>query len=174
MALEGVDTEEWAEVVLKEVDNRSTPSCQGTKECTDGPLCVCPRRSGPKWYSREWSIGPLLRTKARRSGPKDHCLYVHGGVDRSGTQRSGPSVHYFVPLPSTPPCQISPHRSNDKSVGPPKLKILLKFYQISEYKRYTGAYPLRDFHENCRISGATAVKIWMDLLDGYGVMGVLS
>jgi len=61
------DTEEWAEVVLKEVDHRSTPSCQGTKEWTEGPLCVCPQRSGPKWHSKEWSIGPLLRATSVHS-----------------------------------------------------------------------------------------------------------
>jgi len=44
-----------------------------------------------------------------------------------------------------------PHRCNDKGIGPPKLKILLKFYQISEYKRPAGTYPLRDFHEICRV-----------------------
>jgi len=52
-----------------------------------------------------------------------------------------------------------------------KLKILLKFYQISEYKcRLAEVYPLRDFHKICRVCSsfqdALAVKIWMDLLKG--------
>jgi len=36
------------------------------------------------------------------------------------------------------------------SVGPQKLKFLLRFDQNVEYKRPTGAYPLRDFHKICR------------------------
>ena len=43
------------------------------------------------------------------------------------------------------PCQISPHRRNDNDIGHQTLKILLKFHQISKYKRPTGAYLLRDF-----------------------------
>ena len=66
--------------------------------------------------------------------------------------------------------KFHPSRCNDKRIGPAKLTILLKFYQISEYKRPAGAYPLRDFHEICRIctsfQDALAVKIWMDLLKG--------
>jgi len=43
------------------------------------------------------------------------------------------------------------HRCNDKGVQPPKLKVLLRFDQNVEYKRPTGAYPLRDFHKTCRV-----------------------
>jgi len=32
-------------------------------------------------------------------------------------------------------------------VQDPKLKFLLRFYYILEYKRPRGMYPLRDFHE---------------------------
>jgi len=62
---------------------------------------------------------------------------------------------------------------NDDVIRPPKLKILLKFDQSSEYERPTGAYPLRDFREICRLSiglrrsnfqDALAVKIWMNFL----------
>jgi len=57
-------------------------------------------------------------------------------------------------------------RCNDK-VYDPKLKILLKFYQISEYKRSAGVYPLRDFDEICRVctsfQDTLAVKIWIYL-----------
>jgi len=64
---------------------------------------------------------------------------------------------------SPPPCQISPHRCNDKEVGPPKLKFLLRFDQNVEYKRPAGAYPLRDFHNICRVctsfQDALGVKI---------------
>ena len=50
-----------------------------------------------------------------------------------------------------PPCQISPHRCNNKGVGPPKLKLLLRFDQNVEYKRPARAYPLRDFHKLCTV-----------------------
>jgi len=50
------------------------------------------------------------------------------------------------------------------------VKFLLRFDQTSEYKRPTGAYPLRDFYNICRIStpfrDALSVKIWTDLLKG--------
>jgi len=76
---------------------------------------------------------------------------------------------------STFPCQISPHRCNDKATEPPKLKILLKFDQTSEYKRPTGEYPVRDFHKMCRIfttfHTALAVKILMNLLKGLRSYG---
>ena len=69
-----------------------------------------------------------------------------------------------------------PHRCKDKGIGPQKLKILLKFYQMLEYKRPAGAYPLCDFHQICRVytsfHDALAVKIWMDLLKGLWSYGV--
>ena len=43
------------------------------------------------------------------------------------------------------------HRCNDKGVGPPKLKFLLRFDRNVEYKRPAGANPLRDFHKICRV-----------------------
>jgi len=43
--------------------------------------------------------------------------------------------------------KFHPHRCNDKGVGPPKLKLLLRFDQNVEYKRPAGAYPLRDFNK---------------------------
>ena len=70
------------------------------------------------------------------------------------------------------------HRCNDKGVEPQKLKFLLIFDQNVEYKRPVGAYPLPDFHKICRVctsfQEASGVKISLDLLKGYGVMGVLS
>ena len=58
---------------------------------------------------------------------------------------------------SPPPCQISPHRCNDKGVGPPKLKFLLRFDRNLEYKHPAGAYPLRDFHKICRVCSSFQV-----------------
>jgi len=46
------------------------------------------------------------------------------------------------------------------------------------HKRPAGAYPLRDFQQICGVCTQfqypLGVKIWLDLLEGYGVMGVLS
>jgi len=71
--------------------------------------------------------------------------------------------------------KFHPHRCTDGSMGPPKLKILLKFYQILEYKWLTWVYPLRNFYEICSIcsafQNAIAVKIWMDLLKGLRSYG---
>jgi len=68
-----------------------------------------------------------------------------------------------------------PHRYNDKGVGPPKLKFLLRFDRNLEYKRPAGAYPLHDFHKNCRVctsfQDALGVKIWLDLLKGLWSYG---
>jgi len=60
-------------------------------------------------------------------------------------------------------------------VGPQKLKFLLRFEQNVEYKRPTGAYPLRDFHKICSIctafQNALAVKIWLDSCEGLWSYG---
>jgi len=62
------------------------------------------------------------------------------------------------------------HRCNDKGVGPPKLKFLLRFDQNVEHKRPAVVYPLRDFHKICRVctpfQDALGVKIVLDLLKG--------
>ena len=62
-------------------------------------------------------------------------------------RRRGPKV------PSCPllRAKFHPHRCNDKGVGPPKLKFLLRFDRNVEYKRPAGAYPLRDFHKICTV-----------------------
>ena len=66
--------------------------------------------------------------------------------------------------------KFHPHRYNDKGVGPPKLKFLLRFDRNLEYKRPAGAYPLHDFHKICRVctsfQDALGVKILLDLLKG--------
>ena len=55
------------------------------------------------------------------------------------------------------------------------MKILLQFDQTKEYKRPARAYPLRDFHEICRICTAfrntLRVKILMNLLKGLRSYG---
>jgi len=67
------------------------------------------------------------------------------------------------------------HWCHDKGVGPPKLKFLLRFDRNVEYKRPAGAYPLRDFHQICRVctsfQDASGVKIWLDLLKGLWSYG---
>ena len=71
--------------------------------------------------------------------------------------------------------KFHPHRCNDKGVGPPKLKFLLRFYRNVEYKRPAGAYPLRDFYKIYSIctpfQDALCVKIWLDLLNGLRSYG---
>jgi len=67
------------------------------------------------------------------------------------------------------------HRCNDKGVGPPKLKFLLRFDQNVQYERPAGAYPWSDFHKICRIctsfQDALGVNIWLDLLEGLWSYG---
>jgi len=74
-----------------------------------------------------------------------------------------------------PHAKFHPHRCNDTGIGPPKLKKLLKFDQTSEYKRKTGAYPLRDFDEISRFRTSfqkvLAVKILIDFLNGLRSYG---
>jgi len=75
--------------------------------------------------------------------------------------------------------EFHPHRCNDKGIGPPKLKFLLKFDQNVEYKRPTGAYHLRDFHKICRVcipfqDIRLLLKFRWICSRGYGVMRVLS
>ena len=89
-----------------------------------------------------------------------------GGVKFGIEEGTGPLLH----------AKFHPHRFNDKGVGPPKLIFLLRFDQNVEYKRPAGAYPLRDFHKICSVctsfQDALGVKILLDLLKGYEVMGV--
>ena len=74
--------------------------------------------------------------------------------------------------------KFHPNRCNDKGAGPQKLKFLLRFDQNVEYKRPTGAYPLRDFHQICSFctpfQDASRVKISLDLLKVLWSYGVLS
>jgi len=77
--------------------------------------------------------------------------------------------------------KFHPHRCNHKGIGPPKLKFLLRFDQIVEYKRPAGAYPMRDFRKIFRVctpfQDALAVKTSLDLLkrlwsyEGFKLMG---
>jgi len=80
-------------------------------------------------------------------------------------------LHRRSPLP----CQISPHRCNDKGIGPPKLKFVVRFDQNMEYKRPTGAYPFRDLPKICRVCtpyhDALAVKTSLYLLKGLWSYG---
>jgi len=69
---------------------------------------------------------------------------------------------------SPPPCQISPPTVQRQGYRTPKTEtFLLRFDQNVEYKRPAGAYPLRDFHKNLQsFYPISAVKIWLDLLEG--------
>jgi len=105
-------------------------------------------------------------------------VIITGSIARSATRRylnySEADFEVFRPAGATScigpllHAKFHPHRCNDKGIGPPKLKFLLRFDQNVEYKRSTGAYPLRDFHKICRVCTpfqvALAVKISLDLL----------
>jgi len=58
--------------------------------------------------------------------------------------KEGPLLH----------AKFHPHLCNDNGVGPPKLKFLIRFDRNVEYKRPPGTYPLRDFHNICRVCTA--------------------
>ena len=66
--------------------------------------------------------------------------------------------------------KFHPHQCNDKGIGLPKLKFLLRSDHNVEYKRPTEAYPLHSFHKICRVctpfQDDLAVKISLDLLKG--------
>ena len=70
------------------------------------------------------------------------------------------------------------HWCNDKGIGPPILKFLLRFDQNVEYKRPAGEYPLCDFHKICRVcttfQDALAAKISLDLLKGLWSYGAFT
>jgi len=87
------------------------------------------------------------------------------GVKFGVEEGEGPLLH----------AKFYPHRCNDKGVGPPKLKFLLRFDRNVEYKRPAVAYPLHDFQKICRIctslQDALGVKIWLDLLEGLWSYG---
>jgi len=116
------------------------------------------------------------------------CIFT-GNIARSATRRylsySEADFEVFWPAReiwygggdrrSPHPCQISPQSVPRLGYRTPKLKFLLRFDQNVEYKRPTGAYPLRDFHKSCRVGtpfqDALAVKISLDLLQGLWSYG---
>jgi len=60
------------------------------------------------------------------------CCTDGGEIWQGGVERSLRAKFY-------------PQRCNDNSIGPPKLKILVKFYGILEYKRPQGCIPCTIF-----------------------------
>ena len=71
--------------------------------------------------------------------------------------------------------KFHPHRCNDKGVGPPKLKLLLRFDRNVQYKGPSGAYPFRNFHKICTVctsfQDALGVNILLDLVKGLWSYG---
>jgi len=108
--------------------------------------------------------GGILRFFALQ-GQHSALIGVKFGMDEY------PKVHSSMPY-------FSPHWCGGGGTGSPKLKILLKFYQISEYKHPTGAYLLHDFYHICSLCSAfqdvIAIKVWMDLLNWLWSYGVFS
>ena len=119
----------------------------------------------PAWATRFTDWGEIWRGGGN---PPPRQIGVEEGILLHAKLRGG----------FPPPRQISPHRCNDKAIGPSKLKFLQRFDQNVEYKRPAGAYPLRDFHKIFRVctsfQDALAVKIRWICSRGYGVMSVLS
>ena len=78
--------------------------------------------------------------------------------------RWGPLLH----------AKFHPHRCNDKGVGPPKLKFLLRFDQNVEYKSIPCAIftKFAEFVPHFRMRWV--LKFGWICSRGYGVMGVLS
>jgi len=74
--------------------------------------------------------------------------------------------------------KFHPNWCNDKGIGPPKLKFLLRFDQNVKYKCPAATYPLRDFHKICKVytlfQAALAVKILLDLFKELWSYGGLS
>jgi len=68
-----------------------------------------------------------------------------------------------------------PHRCNDKGIGHPKLKFLLRFDQNVEYNRPAAAYPVRDFLKISTVctpfQNALAVNISLYLRKGLWSYG---
>ena len=95
----------------------------------------------------------------------DFEVFHPAGATRCTDGTKGPLLH----------AKFHPHQCNDKGVGLPKLKFLLRFDRNVEYKRPAGVYPLRDFHKICRVctsfEDALGVKIWLDLLKGLWSYG---
>ena len=108
----------------------------------------------------------------------DVVLYLPAALRAAQTCRylmhSEADFEVFRPAGATR-CTDGGEMCNDKGVGPPKLKFLLRFDRNMEYKRTEGAYPLRDFHKICRVctsfQDALGVKIWLDLLKGLWSYG---
>ena len=96
-----------------------------------------------------------------------HCHLITGSIARSATRRylnySEADFEVFRPVGATRctdggeiwhggvdlRAKFHPHRCNNKGIGHPKLKFLLRCDQNVEYKRPAGAYPLRDFYKIC-------------------------
>ena len=64
-----------------------------------------------------------------------------------------------------------PHRCNDKGVGPPKLKFLLRFNRNLEYPGSIPCAICTKFAEFASFQDALGVKIWLDLLKGLWSYG---
>jgi len=94
-------------------------------------------------------------------------LYVFLPAALSTAQSSDIKVTQAVILRPFAPSVNSSVPNFTPSVQTPKLIFLLRIYQNSEYKRPSGAHPLRDFHEIYRVctsfQDALTVDVWTDL-----------
>ena len=129
----------------------------------------------PWWMARWKALVEFLLSVITGSIARSANLSVFSllrGRFSGFSQHRGDTLHRWGEICHA---KFHPHRCNDKGVGPPKLKFLLRFDRNLEHKRPARAYPLRDVHKICRVCtsfpGALGVKIWI-CSRGYGVMGV--
>jgi len=144
-------------------------------------LPICNYRDMRTLIAERVLILPLLPAAFRAAQACRYLIYSEADFEvflPAGATRytdGGEIWHTGGDPRSPPPRQISPHRCNDKGVGSPKLKFLLRFDRNVEYKRPVRAYPLRDFHKIYRVCtalpGTLGVKIWLDLLKGLWSYG---
>ena len=104
------------------------------------------------------SAGYLIYSEADFDAPQGRHVAPMGVKFGTEEGTEGPLLH----------AKYHPHRCNDKGIGPLKLKFLLISGQ-------NVAYPLRYFHEICRIctsfQDALAVKVSLNFLKGLWSYG---
>jgi len=91
----------------------------------------------------------------------------HGEVHRGSTP--GPLLH----------AKFHPHRCKDKGIAPPKMKLLLGFHQKFGTQTPCSGASLTRFSRNFQnlylvLEWINSYNIWINLLKGYGIVGVLS
>jgi len=115
-----------------------------------------------------YAIGPLLPA-ALRAAHRAGIWFTLRPILRPILTRFTDGVKFGTKVPSSIP-NFTHIGATVRVYWTPKLKFLLRFDQNVEYRRLTGAYPLRDFPKICRVctsfQDALTVKISLDVLKG--------